>query len=58
MRKAGSSDVAVILATLNEEKGVGATLRELRVVLEGPYCLLVGGNSVDEPVVGEVRDSG
>lgn len=58
MRKTGSSDVSVLLATLNEEKSVDATLRELREwFLKGPYRLLVDGNSVDETLVGEVRDS-
>jgi len=47
MRKACNSDVTVIIATLNEKKGIGPTLRELREVLENPFCLVVDGNSAD-----------
>jgi glycosyltransferase involved in cell wall biosynthesis len=39
MRKAGNLDVAVIIPTLNEEKRIEPTLRELREALEGPlFC--------------------
>jgi len=39
MRKAGNSDVAVIIPTLDEEEGIEPTLRELREALEDPlFC--------------------
>jgi glycosyltransferase involved in cell wall biosynthesis len=40
----------VIVPTLNEEEGIGPTLRELRKVLGDPYLLIVDGNSVDDTV--------
>jgi glycosyltransferase involved in cell wall biosynthesis len=43
-------DVAVVVATLNEEVGVGPTLREVKKVLDDPYVLVVDGNSVDKTV--------
>ena len=42
-----NSDVTIIIATLNEKKGIGPTLRELREVLENPFCLVVDGKSAD-----------
>jgi len=47
MRKECNSDVTVIIAALNEKRGIGPTLRELREALEVPFCLVVDGNSVD-----------
>lgn len=46
MRRSNSG-VTVIVPTLNEEEGVGPTLRELRDVLGDPFLLVVDGNSVD-----------
>jgi glycosyltransferase involved in cell wall biosynthesis len=37
----------VILATLNEEKGIGPTLTEVNHFLEKPPCLIVDGHSKD-----------
>lgn len=39
MKKVSNSDVTLVIAAYNEEKGVGPTLRELREALEGPlFC--------------------
>jgi glycosyltransferase involved in cell wall biosynthesis len=45
-----NSNVAVIIPTLNEEKGVGSTLRKLIDVLGSPVLLLIDGNSMDGTV--------
>jgi glycosyltransferase involved in cell wall biosynthesis len=45
-----NSNVAVIIPTLNEEKGVGLILRKLIDVLGNPVLLMIDGNSVDETV--------
>jgi len=45
-----NSDVTVIVPTLNEEEGIGPTLRELRGVLGDPFLLVVDGNSTDKTV--------
>jgi len=51
MEKDGSPpSVLVIVATLNEEEGVGPTLTELRDTLEDPMFLVVDGNSSDRTV--------
>jgi glycosyltransferase involved in cell wall biosynthesis len=51
MEKDGSPpSVLVIIAALNEEKGIGPTLAELRLVLEDPRYLVVDGNSTDRTV--------
>lgn len=51
MEKAGSPlSVLVMVATLNEEEGIGPTLAELRGVLENPRFLVVDGNSTDRTV--------
>ena len=51
MKKDGSPpSVLVIIAALNEEKGIGPTLAELREVLEDPRYLVVDGNSTDRTV--------
>jgi glycosyltransferase involved in cell wall biosynthesis len=41
------SEVMVVIAALNEEDGIGPTLRELRDVLVDPCFLVVDGNSAD-----------
>ncbi len=43
-------DVAVIVPTLNEEEGIGPTLKELRDFLGDPYLLVIDGNSTDNTV--------
>jgi dolichol-phosphate mannosyltransferase len=49
--RANNRDVAVVVATLNEEAGVGPTLEEVNKVMEKPYLLVVDGNSVDMTVM-------
>ena len=44
------SSIAVIIATHNEEEGIGPTLAELREILYDPYYLVVDGNSADKTV--------
>jgi len=43
-------DIAVIIAAMNEEKGIGPTLAELREVLGDHFCVVVDGNSSDRTV--------
>ncbi len=43
-------ETIVIVATLNEEAGIGPTLDELRGFLNCPFCLVVDGNSTDETI--------
>ena len=42
--------VSVVIATLNEEDGIGPTLRELQSVLGDPHLVVVDGNSVDKTI--------
>jgi dolichol-phosphate mannosyltransferase len=49
-RKETNSDTTVIIAALNEEKGIGYTLSELSQVLGDPAFLVVDGNSTDRTV--------
>ncbi len=42
-----SSEVSVVIASLNEEEGIGLTLLELKRFLKGSQFLVVDGNSVD-----------
>jgi glycosyltransferase involved in cell wall biosynthesis len=44
------SSVLVIIAALNEERGIGPSLAELRLVLDDSRYLVVDGNSVDRTV--------
>jgi len=46
----GSIPLAVIIAALNEEEGIGPTIEELKMTLEDPTYLVVDGNSVDRTV--------
>ena len=51
VEKTGSHpSVLVIIAALNEEKGIGPSLAELRLVLDDSRYLVVDGNSVDGTV--------
>ena len=43
-------NIAVIIAALNEEEGIGSTIAELQEVLKDPLCLVVDGNSMDRTV--------
>ncbi len=44
------SSVSVVIATLNEEEGIGPTIGELQKVLPNPYLIVVDGNSVDRTI--------
>jgi len=44
------SQLAVILAALNEEVGIGPTIQEIQGVLHNPYLIVVDGNSDDRTV--------
>lgn len=44
------STVLVVIAALNEEGGIGPTLKEVQDVLRDPYLIVVDGNSVDGTV--------
>ncbi len=44
------SDAPVVIATLNEEEGIGPTIGELQKVLDNPYLVVVDGNSVDRTI--------
>ena len=46
----GFEDTLVIVATLNEEAGVGPTLTEVNNSLKNPLCLVVDGRSTDRTV--------
>ncbi|MCK4433914.1 glycosyltransferase family 2 protein [Candidatus Bathyarchaeota archaeon] len=50
MDRCRSSDVAVVIPTLNEEEGLGPTAREIMQFLDTPYILVVDGNSTDGTV--------
>ncbi|MCW3996524.1 MAG: glycosyltransferase family 2 protein [Candidatus Bathyarchaeota archaeon] len=41
---------SVVIATLNEEDGIGPTISELQRVLNNPYMVVVDGNSVDRTI--------
>ncbi len=42
--------VSVVIATLNEEEGIGPTIEELQKQLDNPYLVIVDGNSVDRTI--------
>ena len=44
------SSVSVLIATLNEERGIGPTLKELKEVLVNPSLVVIDGRSVDRSV--------
>jgi glycosyltransferase involved in cell wall biosynthesis len=50
METTAGSEIAVIIATLNEEEGLGPTVVEIQRFLNVPYILVVDGNSVDRTV--------
>jgi glycosyltransferase involved in cell wall biosynthesis len=45
-----STYLSVVIAALNEEAGIGPTLRELQKVLHYPHLIVVDGNSVDKTI--------
>ncbi|MCW4000959.1 MAG: glycosyltransferase family 2 protein [Candidatus Bathyarchaeota archaeon] len=44
------SSISVVIATLNEEQGIGPTINEMQKVLNNPYLVVVDGNSVDKTI--------
>lgn len=46
----GSIPITVVIATLNEEEGIGPTIKELKRTLEETTYLVVDGNSVERTV--------
>lgn len=46
----GSPNVAIVIAALNEEKGIGPTIGELREVLADSPLFVIDGNSTDRTV--------
>jgi dolichol-phosphate hexosyltransferase len=44
------SSISVVIATLNEEEGIGLTIGEMQKVLNNPYMVVVDGNSVDKTI--------
>ena len=42
--------ISVVIATLNEEEGIGPTIDEMQRVLDNPYLVVVDGNSVDRTI--------
>lgn len=53
MRKNGNSGIAIIIPTLNEQDGIGSTLKELDDVLKNPHnprYLVIDGNSTDHTI--------
>jgi glycosyltransferase involved in cell wall biosynthesis len=44
------ADISVVIATLNEEEGIGPTLEELQNVLGSLHLIVVDGNSIDRTV--------
>lgn len=45
-----NSSISVVIATLNEEEGIGPTIDEMQKVLKNPYLVVVDGNSVDKTI--------
>ena len=45
-----NSSISVIIATLNEEEGIGPTIDEMQKILHNPYMVVVDGNSVDRTI--------
>jgi glycosyltransferase involved in cell wall biosynthesis len=45
-----NSSISVVIATLNEEEGIGPTIGEMQRVLNNPYLVVVDGNSVDRTI--------
>jgi len=43
-------NVSVVIATLNEEEGIGPTIDELQRTITNPYLVVVDGNSVDRTI--------
>lgn len=50
-----TSPVAVLLAAMNEEPGIGPTIQEIQAILSQPYLIVVDGHSEDRTV--EIAES-
>ena len=50
MMQGRDSRVAVVVATLNEESGIGPTIEEIQSVLTDSHLVVVDGNSIDRTV--------
>lgn len=50
MKKNHNSSVAVVIAALNEEEGIGPTIEELQKFLVDPHLLVIDGWSADRTV--------
>lgn len=50
MSRKNSSNVVVLIPTLNEEKGISSTLTEIIGALSDPYLLVIDGGSRDRTV--------
>ena len=50
MMQGRNSRVAIVVAALNEEEGIGPTIEELQSVLTDVHLVVVDGNSVDRTV--------
>jgi len=50
MMQGRNSRVAVVVATLNEESGIGPTIEEIQSVLTDSHLVVVDGNSIDRTV--------
>lgn len=48
--ESSDSTITVVIPTLNEEKGIGSTILELKEILEDPQYLVIDGNSIDRTV--------
>lgn len=44
----GHPPISIVIASLNEEEGIGLTLEELKRNLDNPHLIVVDGNSVDK----------
>jgi dolichol-phosphate mannosyltransferase len=44
------STISVVIASLNEEEGIGPTLEELQKVLNDPHLIVIDGNSADRTI--------
>lgn len=49
-KEAGCFRITVVIPTLNEERGIGSTILELKEVLEDSHYIVVDGNSTDRTV--------
>ena len=46
----GDSTISVVIAALNEEEGIGLTIKEIQQVLCDPHLIVVDGKSIDRTI--------